>query len=107
MNKKLLQVIKSGRVDLFYKSRPWRKKRLQILERDNFECQKCKRKGKFSKATCVHHKKPLKEYPELALDDDNLESLCDYCHNEEHPEKWEKFKEKYIPKPKIDIPERW
>ena len=36
MNKKLLQVIKGGREDIFYNSRTWRKKRLDILERDNF-----------------------------------------------------------------------
>jgi len=35
----------------------------------------------------VHHIKHLKDFPELALVDSNLESLCFTCHNEEHPEK--------------------
>ena len=87
MNKKLYNYIISGDTDKFYNDRVWRKKRKDIIERDNKECQKCKRRGKFNKATCVHHKKHLRENPLLALDDDNLESLCDSCHNEEHPEK--------------------
>ena len=46
------------------------------------------------KSRGFHHKKPRKEYPELELVLDNLESLCDKCHAEEHPEKFgEKEKE--------------
>jgi 5-methylcytosine-specific restriction protein A len=71
----------------FYLSAAWLRKRAAILERDNYECQKHKRQGKFKKATCVHHKLHLKNRPDLALVDSNLESLCDTCHNEEHPEK--------------------
>lgn len=63
MNKRLLQVIKGGREDIFYNSRTWRKKRLRILERDNFECQMCKDEGKVSKADTVHHVKELRDYP--------------------------------------------
>lgn len=55
--------------------------------RDNYECQKCKRRGRYHKAETVHHKKHLKDYPELAIVDSNLVSLCFNCHNEEHPEK--------------------
>jgi 5-methylcytosine-specific restriction endonuclease McrA len=32
----------------------------------------------------VHHKKYLRKFPELAMDYDNLELLCDECHYEEH-----------------------
>lgn len=38
----------------------------------------------------VHHKKHADEYPELAYDLDNLESLCEACHNKKHPEKGRK-----------------
>lgn len=31
-------------------------------------------------ATEVHHVRPLEDYPGLALDLDNLESLCRRCH---------------------------
>lgn len=85
----------------FYKSKEWLRKRDDILDRDNNECQKCKRSGGFSKATCVHHKKHLRDYPELGLTDSNLESLCDACHNEEHPEKLHKE----VKKPLTE--ERW
>jgi 5-methylcytosine-specific restriction enzyme A len=76
-----------GWMKVFYASAAWLHKRAAILERDNYECQKHKRRGKFAKATCVHHKKHLKDFPEFALVDNNLESLCDSCHDEEHPEK--------------------
>jgi 5-methylcytosine-specific restriction endonuclease McrA len=71
----------------FYLSAAWLHKRDKILERDHYECQKHKKQGRFAKATCVHHIKHLKDRPDLALADDNLISLCDSCHNEEHPEK--------------------
>ncbi|OZQ74694.1 endonuclease [Paenibacillus odorifer] len=38
-----------------------------------------------SLADMVHHIKPLSEYPELALVLKNLLSLCNSCHNKEHP----------------------
>ena len=67
-----------------------------ILDRDHHECQDCRKRlreaGKEGKlltgrdrkiwpAEEVHHIKELKEHPELALDDDNLVSLCTGCHN--------------------------
>lgn len=71
----------------FYKSTVWINKRKEILKRDHNECQRCKSKGGFSKAECVHHIKHLKDRPDLSLVDDNLISLCNVCHNEVHPEK--------------------
>lgn len=35
----------------------------------------------IARATQVHHIKHLEDYPELALDDDNLEAVCLHCHN--------------------------
>ena len=78
----------------FYASKAWENKREERLKIDNYECQECKRKGKYTPARAVHHKKHLEYYPELALDIDNLESLCDACHNKEHPEKLKKAKPK-------------
>jgi len=93
----------------FYLSREWRRKRQQILIRDKYECQKCKVKGLYSHATCVHHVKHLEEHPELALEDFYIDeqgiqhrqllSLCDACHKDEH-------KELYVAKPVL-TPERW
>ena len=88
MKRELLSDIKNGEVRKFYKSCEWIKKRKEILKRDNFECQKCKKKGLFFKAECVHHIKHLRKVPSLGLTDSNLISLCNICHNEEHPEKF-------------------
>lgn len=70
-----------------HKSNRWKKKREQILRRDKYMCQDCKRYGKRVDATEVHHIKHVDEYPELAFDSRNLISLCAACHNKRHPEK--------------------
>ena len=79
-------------IHAFYRCAAWLHKRFEILTRDNFECQKCKRRGRFSKAVCVHHIKHLRRRPDLVLVDSNLMSLCLECHDEEHPEKLKKNK---------------
>ena len=82
----------------FYNSGEWKRMRKRILDRDNHECQECKRNGvvfidtyelnKTGKRKkiklIVHHKKELEFHPELALDEDNLEVVCVNCHNKEH-----------------------
>lgn len=72
----------------FYDSAAWRKCRDYVLKRDNYLCRICLRNGmKLKPADTVHHIKHFDEAPELALDPDNLESICASCHNKEHPEK--------------------
>ena len=71
----------------FYKSARWKHKREAILRRDGYMCQRCKRYGRQRQAQTVHHIKHYDEYPELALVNDNLISLCNDCHNALHPEK--------------------
>lgn len=71
----------------FYKSRAWLRCREYVLIRDNHLCQPCLKKKKLTPANTVHHIMPLEEAPELALDPDNLESICPSCHNKEHREK--------------------
>ena len=102
--KELITAIKHGNIGKFYKSRLWRKKRRDILRRDNYECQRCKSKGKYHRAETVHHIKHLKDFPELALVDSNLESLCFTCHNEEHPEK---LASQVAERRRQVTPERW
>ena len=70
-----------------YKSKRWKSKRLAILRRDKYICQECKKYGKRKEAVTVHHIKHADTHPELAYDDNNLESLCQGCHNKKHPEK--------------------
>ena len=60
---------------------------MQILDRDHYECQDCRKRikdaaasgtqligrdRKIWRAEEVHHIQELKEHPELGLDDDNL-----------------------------------
>ena len=79
--------------DPFYTSGPWRAIREQALIRDHYICQKCLKKWEMGKilkphdATMVHHIIPRSERPDLELCLENLISLCDSCHNEEHPER--------------------
>ncbi|WP_240436207.1 HNH endonuclease [Brevibacillus laterosporus] len=71
----------------FYNSVAWRKCRAFVLIRDNHLCQPCLKKMKLTFANTVHHIVSLEEAPEMALDPNNLESICPSCHNKEHPEK--------------------
>lgn len=80
----LIKLVREDKLIKFYQSPPWRKLRLQRLQLDHYECQPCRRKGKYSKAQNVHHKKEVKKVPSLALELDNTEAICIRCHNEEH-----------------------
>lgn len=75
----------------FYKTTAWLKKRQEILQRDNFECQQCKERGMQTQAQTVHHIIHLREDKSLSLTDSNLLSVCNTCHNELHPEKLKKY----------------
>lgn len=86
----------------FYKTKEWRIIRGKARKRDNNECQKHKRRGGQAAMDMVHHKQHVKDHPELALLLSNTESLCNACHNEEHPEKLAGYK-----KPKFTNEERW
>ncbi len=71
----------------FYKTSKWKHKRLAALRRDGYLCQNCKRYGRMTPATTVHHIQHLEDRPDLALDAKNLISLCAACHDKAHPEK--------------------
>lgn len=78
----------------FYGTKAWHELRLVAIQRDGGMCQRCMQRfrdgliRKPRRATMVHHRIPVKERPDLALELDNLVSLCDRCHAEEHPEKY-------------------
>lgn len=73
-----------------YNSLRWKHKRERILRRDGYKCQMCKRYGRSTEASTVHHIKHADEYPDLAWEDGNLVSLCAACHDKAHPEKGRK-----------------
>jgi 5-methylcytosine-specific restriction endonuclease McrA len=59
-------------------STEWRKLRKQVMERDLFLCQPCKRKGFITQAKECDHIKP---HFEGGTDDlDNLQAICIHCH---------------------------
>ncbi|WP_288746325.1 HNH endonuclease [uncultured Enterococcus sp.] len=72
----------------FYLTAEWRQKRIEILERDHYECLWCKAEGKlttqYDAILEIDHIKELETHPELAWDNDNLQTLCRSCHNKKH-----------------------
>lgn len=79
-------MIFEGKKRKFYDDNYWRKLSKKVLERDGYECQECKKLGKLSikqqnKKLDVHHIKELEQYPELAYDISNLETVCVMHHN--------------------------
>ena len=52
----------------------------EILERDNYTCQKCGMRFREKGIMEVHHVKPVSKYPSLALDIENGITLCKNCH---------------------------
>lgn len=93
----------------FYIWGKWKQVREHVLKMDHCECQRCKAKKTYTKATTVHHVNYVKQHPELALEiwyewhgrtGRNLISLCHDCHEAVHG--YRKLKEK---KPLTE--ERW
>lgn len=63
------------------KSPKWQKKRLEILSRDKFTCQKCK---DTETTLHVHHKKYIKGKEPWDYPNEILTTLCDSCHELTH-----------------------
>ncbi|MDO5433334.1 HNH endonuclease [Eubacterium sp.] len=88
----------------FYTWGLWKAVRREALKLDKRECQHCKEKGRYTKASTVHHVNHVKNCPELALSiwyqdpqgkiKRNLVSLCHDCHEAAHG--YRKKKEKKI-----------
>ena len=67
----------------FYHGRQWREARAAYLSSVNYVCERC-----GSPAKIVHHKKYISPGNindiSVTLDWNNLEALCQDCHNKEH-----------------------
>lgn len=101
-------LIDSGQSDKFYSWGAWLRRRDEVLRLDRWECQLCKAKGRYSRASIVHHVKHLKDRPDLALSiwdgrERQLLSVCKTCHEAEHPESQRPYK----PKAEPLTEERW
>lgn len=82
--------------DTFYKSRDWQELRLEALQRDNYLCQECLKRGIITPANTVHHIKPLRVDKSRALQLSNLETVCAGCHNKLHRERPKTLKKKKL-----------
>lgn len=88
------QLYREGRIYRFYKSPEWLRLRLHVLQEAHWECEECRRLGKYSRAKVVHHVNEVRDRPDLALsawytDQEgnrrrNLKALCMDCHEVEH-----------------------
>ncbi|WP_052152880.1 HNH endonuclease [Dehalobacter sp. UNSWDHB] len=72
----------------FYNSDAWRVCRDAFLQSKGWLCERCSTPHDPVPAKIAHHKRYLTEKnindPYVALSWDNLEALCQQCHNEEH-----------------------
>lgn len=70
-----------------YKSKRWQKLRKQKLLLNPF-CERCLKNGIYNSAYIIHHKEYItdKNYEDdnIFFNINNLESLCQECHNKEH-----------------------
>lgn len=108
--RRLVALLNTGRENVWYNSEPWRSTRSAVLKVDRYECQRCKERGRYSRAVLVHHVKHLRDRPDLALSiidpatgERQLVSVCKRCHEELHPESQRQF----FPKEPPVTAERW
>ena len=64
----------------FYASRAWKELRYRVLVKSGQRCQCCGASAARGAALHVDHIKPRSLYPELALDESNLQVLCCDCN---------------------------
>lgn len=88
-------LMKQNNLHAFYASRAWQKVQAEVLREQNYECQECKQRGRYTKATTVHHRFYVRTYPRLALTKKfngelNLVAICEQCHYDEHHRKKKK-----------------
>lgn len=102
--RRLVALLNTGHENVWYNSEPWRSTRETVLRADRYECQRCKERGRYSRAVLVHHVKHLKDRPDLALSiidpatgERQLVSVCKRCHEELHPESQRQFFSKEPP----------
>lgn len=76
----------------FYKSKAWQDCRQSYISRVHGLCERCDGGGLI-----CHHKEYINATnindPNITLNHDNLEYLCQTCHNKEHFQKTEPLRE--------------
>ena len=69
------------RSDPFYSSAAWRRTRAWVLQAEPL-CRICSSKNRTTLANVVDHIIPRKDRPDLQFSGDNLQPLCERCHNQ-------------------------
>lgn len=82
--RKLKRALRANRRGLqpaeeFYASLTWKKLRYKVLQKSGGKCQCCGTLGADSPLH-VDHIKPRSKYPDLALEESNLQVLCADCN---------------------------
>ena len=71
-----------------YKTKEWKEVRQYVITRSNGLCERCKKTGKVVTGKIVHHKKWLtddnKHDWNVSYNPDNLEYICNDCHEAAH-----------------------
>lgn len=75
-----IKAIELARRPDFYTTDEWRRARYDALEQHGNACQCCGIQARPGHPVHVDHIKPRYYHPELALDPDNLQILCDDCN---------------------------
>ena len=65
----------------FLRSYEWRKVRMVVLKRDGARCRACGATPADGIRVNVDHIKPRRRFPGLALDETNLQVLCEDCNH--------------------------
>lgn len=91
--------------DKFRSTSAWQKKREEIKERDYFLCRICLYNKKINRLNLqVHHIESLQEDYNKRLDDDNLITLCQNCHEQAEKGHYTKDFLKKLIKAGVNIP---
>lgn len=77
------------------KSPKWQKRRLEIMERDGFQCQMCFDRDE---TLTVHHKEYINGREPWEYEDKHLITLCEDCHESVHlwENNYKKYPERYL-----------
>ena len=80
----------------FYKSKEWQACRRAYISTVGGLCERCLSHGYYVPGYIVHHKEYISldniTDPSVLLSFDNLEYLCEKCHNQEHHGSGKRYK---------------
>lgn len=73
----------------FYNSKQWKELRFMLIIQRGAKCERCGKDFMLDPSHLIaHHKKELTptniQDPTIALNPENIEIICDECHNKEH-----------------------